>query len=272
MFTTYRPTPDVHVVTTTTEIPMLGSLAINAFVLDGPEPMLVDAGPVASRDEFMTALRSVIDPTELRWLWLTHPDYDHIGAIPQLLEENPDLRIITTFMAVGFMGLSSNPLPMDRVCFLNSGETATFGHRTVTAYKPPAFDNPITTGFFDHTSGALFSSDCFGALLGEMPTAATDIPPADLRAGQVFWTTVDSAWLHQVDRSVLAANLEATRRIEPQMVFSSHLPAARGHLLPALLDAIGAVPDAPHFAGPDQAALEQMLASMSGAPEPVGTH
>ncbi len=263
MFTTYRPTPDVHVVTTTTDIPILGSLAINAFVLDGQEPMLVDAGPVAGRDDFMAALRTVIDPTELRWLWLTHTDYDHIGAIPQLLELNPELRVITTFLGVGIMGLSSAPLPMDRVHFLNAGETTTFGDRTITAYKPPAFDNPITTGFFDHTSGALFSSDCFGAVLGDVPTDATEIPAADLRAGQVFWASVDSAWLHQVDRAVLAANIEATSRIEPSMVFSAHLPAAPGRMLPTLLDAIAAVPDAPRFAAPDQAALEGMLAAGS---------
>ena len=271
MFSTYRPTPDVHVVTTTAEIPLLGSLAINAFVLDGPEPMLVDAGPVASRDEFMTSLRTVIDPTELRWLWLTHTDYDHIGAIPQLLAENPALRIITTFVGVGIMGLSSSPLPMDRVHFLNAGDTATFGHRTVTAYKPPAFDNPITTGFFDHTSGSLFSSDCFGALLTDVPTDATQIPPADLHSGQVFWTTIDSAWLHQIDRDILTANIDATRRIEPAIVFSSHLPAAPGHLLPALLDAIDAVPDAPHFSAPDQATLEQMLTTMTGPAAPAET-
>lgn len=260
MFTTYRPAPDLDVITTTAEIPLLGSLPINSFLLDGTEPMLVDAGPVAAREEFMATLRSVIDPTELRWLWLTHTDPDHTGAIPLLLEANPRLQIITTFVAVGIMGLTSTPLPMDRVRFLNAGETATIGHRTVTAYKPPAFDNPITTGFIDHASGALYSSDCFGALLPEVPTDASAIPAAQLRHGQVFWTTIDSSWLHQIDRATLATNLEATRRIEPTMVFSSHLPAAPGRLLPELLDAIAEVPDAPPFAAPDQATLELMLA------------
>jgi flavorubredoxin len=263
MFTTYRPAPGVDVITTTAEIPLLGSLAINAFLLDGTEPMLVDAGPVAARDEFMSTLRSVIDPTELRWLWLTHTDYDHTGAIAHLLEENPRLQVITTFLAVGIMGLSSTPLPLDRVRFLNAGETATFGNRTVTAYRPPAFDNPITTGFFDHTSGALYSSDCFGALLPDVPTDASDIPAAQLRHGQVFWTTVDSSWLHQADRATLAANLEATRRTEPTMVFSSHLPAAPGRLLPELLDAIAEVPDAAPFDAPEQSTLEVMLAGGS---------
>ena len=45
----------------------------------------------------------------------------------------------------------------------------TVGDRTLSAVKPPAFDNPSTTGFYDDKSGVFFSSDCFGALLSEVP-------------------------------------------------------------------------------------------------------
>ena len=48
------------------------------------------------------------------------------------------------------------------------------------------------------------------------------------------------------------------------MVLSSHLPAAHGSSVERLLGALAAVPDAPAFVGPDQVALEQMLAGMSG--------
>ena len=51
--------------------------------------------------------------------------------------------------------------------FVNPGQKITLGDRTLTAVKPPAFDNPSTTGFHDETSGAFFSSDCFGALLSD---------------------------------------------------------------------------------------------------------
>ena len=32
---------------------------------------------------------SVIDPGELRWIWLTHTDFDHIGSLATLLDANP---------------------------------------------------------------------------------------------------------------------------------------------------------------------------------------
>ncbi len=262
---TYKAAPDIDVVTDTVNVGGFGNLAVNAFVLHASEPVLVDTGAVVASDDFMAALRTVVDPTELRWIWLTHTDFDHIGSLHRLLEENERLRVVTSFLGVGIMGLAA-PLPMDRVHLVNPGQSVDVGDRMLTAVRPPAFDNPITMGLQDERSGVLFSSDCFGALLDEVPECAEDIPEAALRQGQVFWGTVDSSWLHSVDRSVFASALERIRSLEPSMVLSSHLPAARGSSLERLLGALAEVPDAPPFIGPDQAALEQMLAEMTGAP------
>ena len=259
--TTSPAAPGIDVLTADVEIPALGHLPINAFVLHGAEPVLVDTGSVVQRDEFSTALRSVIDVADLRWIWLTHTDFDHIGLLGELLAENPQLRVITTFLGVGIMGLF-DPLPMERVNFVNPGETIHLGDRTLTAVKPPAFDNPITTGFYDDRSGALFSSDCFGALCGALPERAADLSEAELRQGQIAWTAIDSAWLHKIDPAVFAQDLDRIRRIEPTTVLSAHLAPAPGAMLGRLLDALAAVPESQPFAAPDQAMLDAMLAQM----------
>ena len=263
MLRTYKAAPDVDVVTSTATIAGFGKLAINAFVIHADEPVLVDTGSVVESDDFMTALRSVIDPVDLRWIWLTHTDFDHIGSLQRLLDENERLRVITSFLGVGIMGLSA-PLPMERVYLVNPGQTVDVGDRNLRAVRPPAFDNPITTGFQDERSGIFYSSDCFGALLDEVPESAEDVSDEALHQGQVFWATVDSSWLHKVDRRLFASELDHVRALEPSMVLSSHLPAARGSSVERLLGALAAVPDAPAFVGPDQAALELMLAGVTG--------
>jgi flavorubredoxin len=265
MISSYQAGPDVDVLASSADIPGLGSLAINAFVLHGQAPVLVDTGTIVGRDEFMVALRAVIDPSDLSYIWLTHTDFDHVGALPLLLAENPNLRVITTFLGVGIMGLI-DPLPLDRVNFVNPGETIAIGDRTLTAVKPPVFDNACTTGFYDGTSGALFTSDCFGALLSAVPESAADLTEDELRQGQVFWATVDSPWVHNVEASAFLAELSRLRAIEPQVVLSSHLPAAPGEMLDMMLDSLATVPAAEHFVGPDQAALEQMLSQIAVAP------
>ncbi len=262
MVTSYKATADIDVLTSNVPIPGMGLVPLNAFVLHGSEPLLVDTGMGVESDEFMAALRSVIDPAELQWIWLTHTDFDHIGSLHRLLAENPKLRVITTFLGVGIMTLSA-PLPMDRVYLVNPGQTITVGDRTLTAVKPPVFDNPCTTGFHDDKSGALFSSDCFGGLFSEVPQNAADFAGDDLRNGQVLWATVDSPWLHKVDTATFHKELDGIRSMEPTMVLSSHLPAASGTMLEQLLASLAAAPTAQPFVGPDQAALEQMLAQMT---------
>jgi flavorubredoxin len=262
MTTSYAAAPDIHVLTTSFTIPGYGLVPVNAFVIAGAEPILVDTGISIASEEFIPALQSIIDPADLKWLWLTHTDFDHIGSLHRLLAENPQLRVITTFLGMGIMSLS-DPLPLDRVYFLNPGEKIAIGNRSLTAVRPPVFDNPSTTGFYDDRSGAFFSSDCFGALLQAVPQNAADLSESDLRDGQVFWATVDSPWLHKVDRTILAAELDAIRKMGPKLILSSHLPAAPGSMTGRLLDALAAAPGAQPFVGPNQAAFEEMLKRMT---------
>ena len=264
---TYKAAPDIDVITSQFPVPGFGLLPVNAFVLHGQEPVLVDTGAVIESDAVMTTLRSVIDPADLKWIWLTHTDFDHIGVLNQLLAENPQLGVITTFRGVGIMSISA-PLPMDRVRLVNPGEKMALSDRNLVAVRPPVFDNPSTTGFYDDRSGALFSSDCFGALLSAIPDRAEDLTGDELRQGGVFWATVDSPWLHNVDPSVFAKELNGIRELEPSVVLSSHLPAARGAMLPQLLDTLEVALHVRPFVGPDQAALEQMLAGITGSAHP----
>jgi hypothetical protein len=213
----------------------------------------------------MAALRTIVDPGDLEWIWLTHPDFDHIGSVHRLLAENPRVRVITSFLTVGILGLF-DPLPMNRVHLINPGQTIVIADRTLTAVKPPTYDNPVTIGFHDSSSGAFFSADCFGAVLDDVPASAADVPADALRHGQIFWTTADSAWVHQVDPARFAQDLDRVRALEPTTIFSAHLPPAPGGMTEQLLSALEAAPAADPFVGPDQAALELMLAHMSGAP------
>mgnify|MGYP003622947795 CR=1 FL=1 len=55
MITAYNATPDIDVLTSSFPIPGFGLVPINAFVLHGPEPLLVDTGAVVEREEFINA-------------------------------------------------------------------------------------------------------------------------------------------------------------------------------------------------------------------------
>jgi flavorubredoxin len=259
----YSPAEGIHVLPSFAPIPGFGFLAVNAFVLEAREPVLVDSGLIAEQEEFMNTLRSVIDPQELKWLWLTHTDRDHIGSFYRLLEEVPHLRVITTYAGMGKMSLAS-PLPLDRVYLLNPGQSIDVGGRRLTAVQPPLFDAPETTGFFDSKSRALFSSDCFGAIVSSPGEDARDIAPRELAEMATLWATIDAPWIHNVDRARYGKVLQKVREMAPALVLSSHLPAAPG-MAEQLLTTLAAAPQSRPFVGPDQAALQAMVGQITHA-------
>jgi hypothetical protein len=69
--------------------------------------------------------------------------------------------------------------------------------------------------------------------------------------------------VQRVDRGVFAKSLDHLRRFDARTVLSSHLPPARD--MPCLLDTLAGTPDADPFVGPDQQALEAMLAQFEPA-------
>ncbi len=244
-------------------IPGLGLLPVNAYVVKSTAPVLIDTGLHADVNEFMAALRGVIDPRDLRWIWLTHIDQDHVGSLRRVLDEAPRAKVVTSFLGLGKLGLFA-PLPLERVHLLNPGQSLDAGDRTLFAVAPPAFDAPETMGVYDEKSRMFFSSDCFGAVLEKPAEDAAAIAPDALREGQMLWATIDSPWLRHTSETWLAGTLNELRRMAPKAILSSHLPPAFG-MTETFLDALSAARGRAPFVGPDQPAFEAMLTSLAAA-------
>jgi hypothetical protein len=229
--------------------------------------VVVDTGLGLADRDFVGSVGAVLDPAEVRWIWITHPDRDHTGGVFALLDAAPRARVVTTFIGAGIMA-TERPLPMERLHLLNPGQSLDVGDRRLTGFRPPLFDNPATVGLFDTASGVCFSSDCFGAPLSSADLAAAEnvaaTPDEELRAAQLLWASVDSPWVHGVDRARFAASFGPVREFRPSWIFSSHLPPA-ADASETLVRTLLAAPDIPAFVGPDQAALEAMLAEFEPA-------
>ena len=264
---THRINPDVTVLSDSAEVPGIGHLPVNTFVINAEQPIVVDTGLSTPDKDFVSELSSVIDPADVRWVWITHPDRDHTGGLWSLLDAAPNARIVTTFIGVGIMS-TEWAMPMDRVYLLNPGQSLDVGDRTLTGYRPPLFDNPATVGLIDNKSGALFASDCFGGPMSSADLATSadvrDSGAEERRAAQLLWAAIDSPWVRNVDARKYAATVETFRGLDPSAILSTHLPPAIG-LNDAMFAMLDEAPDVPEFVGPDQAALEALLASF----EPV---
>jgi len=234
-----KVTDDIHVLPAVFPLSGYGAVAVNAYVLTSKEPVLIDTGLRRDRGSFLVALSSVIDPMELKSLWLTHPDQDHVGSLRDLMDMVPHLRLVTTYLGYGALTLSES-IPIDRIRLVNPGETLDVGDRTLIAWKPPSYDSPATTGFFDRKSRTLFSSDYFGALLDAPPDDASALSREELRRGQILWATLDAPWLATVDPAKLRQGLDLVRTMAPRRIMSTHLPPAE--MNEAMLENLASTP------------------------------
>jgi glyoxylase-like metal-dependent hydrolase (beta-lactamase superfamily II) len=257
MLSPRRVAPETTALTSYLPVPGFGVLPVQAFVRDGGEPLLVDTGVAGLREEFLEALRSVVAPEEIRWIWITHADFDHIGNLQAVLDLAPRATVVTSFIGLAKLGLHG--IQPDRIHLLNHGQRLVVGDRELVAVAPPTFDAPETTALFDPESRVLFSADSFGALLPEPADDASAVNPGALRDGMVTWATVDAPWLTMVDPDRYGDRLAAVAALDPAVILSSHLPPASG-MAETLLGHLSAAAAAPAFVGPDQAALEKMMA------------
>lgn len=155
------------------------------------------------------------------------------------------------------------PSSMDRVYWLNPGDSIDAGDRKLTAVRPPLFDNPTTIGAYDDKSEAFFSADCFGAIIPSPVQSADDVAERDLAQGMAGWASLDNPWVHMVKQNEFSQALDRIRQIAPKTIFSAHLPPATGKTK-QFLDLLATVlPSTPSVA-PNQAALEQILLGRMG--------
>lgn len=207
-------------------IPGHGTLAINSFLVKGAEPVLVDTGFGGLREAFMTCLEGLIDLTDLKWIWLSHTDVDHMGALTAVLDAAPSARIATNFLGVAKMNLLG--LPVERAHVLQPGDSLVLADRTLVPVRPPYYDAPETQGFFDSNSRALFAADAFGALIDAPVETARDLAPGALAEGMAAWSAIDAPWIGDMDDRAMHGIMTALNRLDPSVILSGHLPAAPG--------------------------------------------
>ena len=72
---------------------VVGSAGVPVYLLDGPVPVLFDAGLTAGAFLYEAGIRQILGERVPEYLFLTHSHFDHVGSASHFKDVWPDLKI-----------------------------------------------------------------------------------------------------------------------------------------------------------------------------------
>ena len=236
---------------------------INSLVIRGSEPVVVDTGMPTNRARYLDDLFGLVDPSDVRWVFLSHDDVDHYGNIEAVMAACPHATLVTTWFAMerlhGVLDVSPT-----RWRWVNDGESFDAGDRTLVAIRPPLYDSPTTRGLYDPTTGVYWASDCFAAPVAAGAADVAELDPEAWRGGFGQMNRLNSPWAGDLDRSRYHEQVEALAALDIGVIASCHSPTIHRPQMADAFELLHLVPDLPAVPEPGAADLDTMLAELSG--------
>ena len=190
--------------------------------------MIVDTGCAMVRDGWTSQVFSVVEPGDVRWIFLSHDDHDHIGNLEHALDLCPQ-RHARRQLPDRRPAVRHVDLPLERMRWLDAGDSFDAGDRTLTAVRPPMFDSPATRGLYDSSTRLLWAADSFGSFFpGEVVRAWPTSPPTSTTRASSLLNAWNTPWLEWVDADRFAAHVAHHGSLPLEVVASAHGPVLRG--------------------------------------------
>ena len=236
---------------------------INSLVIAGAEPVLVDTGSPANRRQWLEDTFSLIDPSDVAYVFVSHDDIDHTGNLAEVLALCPQALLVASW-AIIERHTCAFDFPLARSRWLEDGDTLRLVDRTLRLVRPPTFDSPTTRGLFDQATGVYWAADSFAT----PSTQAIEPTVGELdldfwRHGlSMFAHHAISPWLSMVDPDLYSARVRSVQALGMTTIAGAHTPLITERSIPTAFDLTVALPSEPAPPVPDQHALDAIVAEL----------
>jgi flavorubredoxin len=185
------------------------------MVIRGAEPVIVDTGMVTNRATWFDDVFSLVQPDEVRWIYVTHNDSDHAGNLVEALQRCPNARVVTS-RGESFRTSASFGIPLERIRIVDAGQSFDVGDRSLRAVRPPVYDSPYTRGLFDPGTGVYYAADAFCAPMPEGPVWAEGMAR--------FHHLSLCPWISMVDGAMFQTEVSKLAALDINVIVGSHTP------------------------------------------------
>ena len=236
---------------------------LNSMLILGAEPTIVDTGTPANREQWLKDVFSLVEPTDVRWVFLSHDDVDHTGNLDEVMSACPNAQLVCNWAMIE-RHTNCFDFPLDRCRWIMDGETLDIGDRELAALRPPVYDSPTTRGLFDPTTGVYWAADTFATPLPDPHMGVADLDPDFWTEGlALFALGAVSPWLSLVDERKYGLDVDRVQSLGITTIASCHSPVVEGPLIERAFGHIRQLPSLDPPALPDQSVLDQIIAATS---------
>jgi flavorubredoxin len=234
---------------------------VNSMVILGREPVIVDTGTVSNRRMWMEDVFSLVNPKDVRWIFISHDDHDHVGNLAETLKLCPNATLVSSWFQVERLA-GDLALPLDRMRWVNDGEAFDAGDRVLAAIRPPVFDAPTTRGLYDSKSRIYWAGDSFAAPITSAVESAAEIDAQAWTEGFTMFHSFISPWHEMLDQAKYNRYIDRIAELDLRAVVGGHSPIVTGERLKQGFELLRKLPSTPAVPYPAQADLDAILKSM----------
>jgi flavorubredoxin len=239
---------------------------LNSMVIRGKEPVIVDTGTPANRKQWLEDAFSLVEPRDVRWVFISHDDVDHTGNLDEVMTACPNATLVCNWAMVE-RHTNCFAFPLERCRWVMDGESFDVGDRTLRALRPPVYDSPTTRGLYDPKTKLYWAVDTFATPLPDPHMGVADLDPGFWRELMwVFAVGAVSPWLTMLDHDKYGRYVDQTQNLDITTIAACHTPVIEGPYIEQAFARIRELPtiDAPML--PDHSILEQIIAATSQPP------
>jgi flavorubredoxin len=237
---------------------------VNSMVIRGAEPVIIDTGAPVHREQWLEQVFSVVEPEDVRWIFLSHDDGDHTGGLFEALDRCPNATLVTNFFSVERLALEKPALPIERMRWVDEGGSFDAGDRRLHLFKPPIFDGPTTRGLYDSTTATMWAVDSFVCMVPEGVHDVRDLDGAFVEEQWRAMNSLVSPWHQWLDRSAYQAHVDQVEALGVLTAASAHGPVLTGDAVHRAFDSVRALAGEPIVPAPGQELLDELIAQTHG--------
>lgn len=239
---------------------------LNSMVILGKEPVIVDTGTPANRQQWLDDVFSLVEPNDVRWIFLSHDDVDHTGNLDEALTACPNAQLVCNWAMIE-RHTNCFDFPLGRCRWAMDGDPFDVGDRTLRALRPPVYDSPTTRGLFDPTTGVYWAVDTFATPLPDPHARIADLDAEFWEFGlALFALGAVSPWLSMLDTDKFGRCVDTIQNLDITTIAACHTPVLEGEFIERAFNQVRQLPTIDPPPMPDQSVLDQIVAATALPP------